>query len=84
MVVLIIVIALILAARYIYQLSCKDKLLNFKDFYKAVALLSKISYQKGYIDSNTVSDDKLANPVMFSFNPNNLTAAQWQQLGLIR
>jgi competence protein ComEA len=82
MVVLVILIALVLAAPYVYQLLRKDNTINFKDFDKAVAQLSKIEQQKSYINNKSGSDDKILNPVMFVFNPNNLTVAQWKQLGL--
>jgi competence protein ComEA len=41
MVVFIILIALILAAPYVYQMFRKDNIINFNEFDKAVALLSK-------------------------------------------
>jgi competence protein ComEA len=80
MVILVILIALVLAAPYVYQLSRKDNIINFKDFDKVAAQLSKAERVKGH--SNTGSDVKIAHPVMFPFNPNNLSVQQWQQLGL--
>lgn len=82
MVVLIIVIALVLGAPFVYQLFHKDKVINFKDFDKAVAQLSRISDNKDYINANLQTGEKLKNPVMFAFNPNNLTIIKWKQLGL--
>ena len=85
MVVLVILIALVLAAPYIYQASRKDNTINIKDFDKAIAQLSKAGYKAGYKDDNngnTISDNKIAHPVMFPFNPNNLSVQQWEQLGL--
>ncbi|MDB4921060.1 MAG: hypothetical protein JWQ54_3043 [Mucilaginibacter sp.] len=41
MVVVIILITLILAAPYVYQTFRKDNIINFNEFDKAVALLSK-------------------------------------------
>jgi len=82
MVVLVILIALVLVAPYIYQLFRKDNTINTKDFDKAVAQLSKIDSQKNYASNKPLSDDKLAHPVMFPFNPNSLTIQQWEQLGL--
>ena len=82
MVVLVVLIALVLAAPYVYQLLHKDNTINFKDFDKAIAQLSKIEQVDGYADDKPVSDDKLLHPVMFPFNPNSLTVAQWKQLGL--
>jgi len=81
MVVLVILIALVLALPYAYQLFAKDTTkINEKDFDKAVALLSKIKADSSA--DKTPSDEKLANPVLFDFNPNNLSEAQWKQLGL--
>lgn len=82
MVVLVILIALVLAAPYVYQVFRKDTTINFKDFDKAAAQLSKAGLQRSYPDNKAGSDDKIANPVMFAFNPNGLTVAQWKQLGL--
>ncbi|WP_259067262.1 ComEA family DNA-binding protein [Mucilaginibacter sp. X4EP1] len=82
MVVLVVLIALVLAAPYVYQLLHKDNTINFKDFDKAIVQLSKIEQVKGYADDKPVSDDKLLHPVMFPFNPNSLSVAQWKQLGL--
>jgi competence protein ComEA len=82
MVVLVILIAGVLAAPYLYRLFRKDNTINTKDFDKAVAQLSKIDSQKNNTSNKPLSDDKLAQPVMFPFNPNNLTIQQWEQLGL--
>jgi competence protein ComEA len=84
MVVLIIIIALVLVAPYIYQQFHKDNTINLTQFDKDVALL-KQAKDIGPVytnDSNELSESKLANPVMFKFDPNNLPAAQWKQLGL--
>ena len=82
MVVLIILIVLVLSAPYVYQLFRKDNTINFKDFDKAISQLSKVQHQKGNTDSKPASDEKILHPVMFPFNPNNLSPAQWKQLGL--
>jgi competence protein ComEA len=82
MVVLVILITLVLAAPYVYQLLHKDNTINFKDFDKAIAQLSKVEQTQGYADNKPASDDKLQHPVMFPFNPNNLTVEQWKLLGL--
>jgi len=82
MVVLVILIVLVLVAPYISQLFRKDNTINSKDFDKAVAQLSKIDSQKNYAGNKPLSDDKLAHPVMFPFDPNNLSIQQWEQLGL--
>jgi competence protein ComEA len=81
MVVLVIVIALVLLLPYAYQFVYKDSTkINETDFNKAVALLSKA--QTDPSDNKIASDEKPANPVLFDFNPNNLPAGQWKQLGL--
>jgi competence protein ComEA len=82
MVILVILIALVLAAPYGYQMLRKDNTINFKDFDKAVAQLSKVEQVKDFGDNKSGSENKLRNPVMFVFNPNGLTVAQWKQLGL--
>lgn len=75
MVVLLILILLILAAPYIYQYFHKEPPTDFKEFDKAVALLNSDK-------SNSLSEAKITNPVLFKFDPNNLPAEKWQQLGL--
>lgn len=82
LVVLVILIILVLAAPYGYQLFRKDNTINFKDFDKAVSQLSKTEHQSPSVAGNVGSDEKIAHPVMFPFNPNNLSVAQWEQLGL--
>jgi competence ComEA-like helix-hairpin-helix protein len=80
MVVFIILIALVLAAPYVYQTWRKDNIINFKEFDKAVALLNK---GKSANPGNFSADDaKPANTQLFPFNPNNLPDAGWQKLGL--
>jgi competence protein ComEA len=82
LVVLVILIAGVLAAPYIYQLFRKDNTINLKDFDKAIAQLSKVEDEKSYAEGKPGSDDKITHPVMFPFNPNNLSMQQWEQLGL--
>src|ERR1700704_2387844 len=82
LVVLIVLIAGVLIVPYGFRLFRKDNTINFKDFDKAVAQLSKAERQQGYNDDKPVSDARIAHPVMFPFNPNNLTEQQWEQLGL--
>ncbi len=82
MVVLIVLIILVGATPYIYQILRKDNTINIKDFDKGVALLGKNGYTEGDGDDKSTSDKKIVKPVMFPFNPNGLTADQWQQLGL--
>jgi DNA uptake protein ComE-like DNA-binding protein len=82
MVVLVILIAGVLAAPYIYQLFRKDSIINFKDFDNAVAALGKAEKEGSYRENIMASDNKITHPVMFPFDPNNLTTDQWKQLGL--
>ena len=82
LVVLVILIAVVLVAPYGYQTLRKDNTINFKDFDKAVAQLSRVERQPVSPVGKKSSDEKLLNPVMFSFNPNGLTVEQWKQLGL--
>ena len=82
MVVLVILIMLVTAAPNIYQLFHKDTITDFKDFDKAVAQLSRVQHLDNMANFPPLSDDKIQDPVLFPFNPNNLTIKQWQQLGL--
>jgi competence protein ComEA len=82
MVVLVILIALVLAAPYVYQSLHKDNTINFKDFDKAVAQLRKGEVLNAPENNNTSSHDNALHPVMFAFNPNTVTVEQWQALGL--
>jgi competence protein ComEA len=81
MVVLIILIALVLAAPYAYQLIHKDNTINFKEFDKDAAKLANAT------DTGDDADQSFANakPIktaLFTFDPNNLPLADWQKLGL--
>jgi competence protein ComEA len=77
MVTLVVLIGLVLAAPYVYQLLHKDTLINPNDFNKAVALL-----KKGQADSSSTQTTGNKNTTLFDFDPNTITAVQWQQLGL--
>jgi competence protein ComEA len=81
MVVLVVLIILVLAAPYVYKLFRKDSIINSKDFDQAVEQLSRIEDHQ-FSANKQGSDEKIAKPVMFPFNPNNLSIAQWKQLGL--
>ena len=66
MVVLIVLIALILAAPYVYQLFHKDTVINFKDFDKAVATLDKAKKSQGNdYDNNDQQATSQKNAVKF-------------------
>ncbi len=75
LVVLVILIMLVLAAPYIYQYFYKEAPTDFKDFDKAVAIL-----KSGKISNS--SEVRIANPILFKFDPNNLPDEKWRQLGL--
>jgi len=84
LVVLVVLIALVLAAPYVYQVFRKDNTINFKDFNKAAAQLNKAGVKSGFDPDKEASEatEKKTPRVMFPFNPNILTVSQWQQLGL--
>lgn len=84
MVVLVIVLLLVLASPYIYQqLLPKDNRINLKDFNKDAALLQSITdTSEAEGETKKLSDAKPAASVKFYFDPNDMTLAQWQQLGL--
>lgn len=84
MVILVVLIALVLAAPYVYQLFRKDNTINFKDFDKAAAQLNKEGANSGFDPDKEISKSKeiAEQKSLYPFNPNNLTEAQWQQLGL--
>ncbi|MGZ3757811.1 MAG: helix-hairpin-helix domain-containing protein [Mucilaginibacter sp.] len=85
MVVLVIIIALVLAAPFVYEQFHKDNTINLKDFDKAVAVL-KAARDTGFTayskDGVELSDDKSPHPTLFKFDPNDLPDAQWKLLGL--
>ncbi|GAA3965933.1 helix-hairpin-helix domain-containing protein [Mucilaginibacter dorajii] len=81
MVVVIILMALVLAAPYVYQANRKDNTINFNAFDKAAAMLNKA--KTGLPDDGSPTDSKKqANTPLFTFNPNNLPLADWEKLGL--
>ena len=82
LVILIILIPGVLAAPYIYQLFHKDSTINFKDFDRAAAQLSKARMNGSYRVDSGISDSQVKNRVMFPFDPNALSLDQWKQLGL--
>jgi competence ComEA-like helix-hairpin-helix protein len=77
MVVMLIVIALVLAAPYVFQWLRKDTTINVSAFNAAVAQLNKAN--PGYADH---SGSKAATITLFKFNPNHLPAEKWTALGL--
>ncbi|WP_121809094.1 helix-hairpin-helix domain-containing protein [Mucilaginibacter kameinonensis] len=81
MVVLIILIAMVLLAPYVFLANHKDNTINFKAFDKAVAYANKTG---GLIaDENTSIANHTTLPItLFKFNPNNLAVTSWIKLGL--
>ena len=84
LVILVVLIALVLAAPYVYQVFRKDNTINFKDFNKAAAQLNKAGSKSGFDPDKEAPEtaEKKTPPVMFTFNPNTVSQEQWQQLGL--
>src|ERR1700761_4069099 len=82
LVILVVLIAIVITAPYAYRLIHKDTTINFKDFDKAVAQLRKAGFKAPDTTAVSASVAKNPAPVMFPFNPNGLSMAQWQQLGL--
>lgn len=80
MVILIIIIAIVFAIPYVYQHFHTDKIVDFKDFGKDTVMLKQA--KGGDATGEPLSDEKIAKPTLFVFNPNNLPAEQWKQLGL--
>ncbi|MBL4676235.1 MAG: helix-hairpin-helix domain-containing protein [Mucilaginibacter sp.] len=73
LVVLLLLIVLVLAAPYVYQRLRKDTTINEKAFAAAVAELEKANPQ---IKTVTTTG------VLFRFDPNSASYADWQKLGL--
>ena len=83
LVILILLIAGVLAAPYVYSQYHKDKVLNLKGFDSAIAQLK----QAGVTGRNPEEAEenesiKIIPLKLFAFDPNNLPVAQWQKLGL--
>ncbi|MBD1394863.1 ComEA family DNA-binding protein [Mucilaginibacter glaciei] len=75
--VLLVLIAVALAAPFVYQWFTKDNTINPNEFNLAIAQLNKSNPAFTSKDSKTS-----ANVAPFKFDPNTITASQWQQLGL--
>lgn len=81
MLVLVILIIAVLAAPYVYQWYRKDNTINAKEFDAALAQLNKATPGGAMAYSNQASQ-KPPTRTLFKFNPNNLPAEKWKQLGL--
>ncbi|QTE36769.1 helix-hairpin-helix domain-containing protein [Mucilaginibacter gossypii] len=81
MVVLIVLIAMVLLAPYMFQANRKDNIINFKAFDKAITDSDKTGdLTEGDEVSAGNRNARLA--TLFKFNPNNLPLASWVKLGL--
>ncbi|QEM12022.1 helix-hairpin-helix domain-containing protein [Mucilaginibacter rubeus] len=81
MVVLIILIAMVLLAPYVFLANHKDNTINFKAFDKAVAYANKTGDL--IADEHTSAANHTTLPItLFKFNPNNLAVTSWIKLGL--
>jgi competence ComEA-like helix-hairpin-helix protein len=75
--VLLVLITLALVAPYVYQWCHKDSTINVNEFNAAIAQLNKTD------KISTLNDaDKRARVAHIKFDPNNLSAEKWQELGL--
>ncbi|OOQ61004.1 ComEA family DNA-binding protein [Mucilaginibacter pedocola] len=80
MLVLVLLIAAVLAAPYVYQWQHKDSIINAKDVDAALAQLNKAN--PGMAKASAGSNVSAKHRSLFKFNPNNLPAADWAKLGL--
>ncbi|WP_374950300.1 helix-hairpin-helix domain-containing protein [Mucilaginibacter sp.] len=75
--VLLVLIAVTLAAPYVYQWFSKDNTININEFNTAITQLNKSGYFKQSKDSPSQVNVALA-----KFDPNTTTPKRWQELGL--
>ncbi|MBD1387785.1 helix-hairpin-helix domain-containing protein [Mucilaginibacter rigui] len=75
MVVLLVLIALVLIAPYVYQWLRKDNTINVTAFNTAVAALNKANPQPLNGAEQSIND-------LFKFDPNTTSATDWQKLGI--
>ncbi len=81
MVVLIILIAMVLLASYMFQVNRKDNIINFKAFDKAITDSDKTGDLTAR-DEVSARNRNARPAALFKFNPNNLPLASWVKLGL--
>ncbi|WDZ99678.1 helix-hairpin-helix domain-containing protein [Mucilaginibacter sp. SJ] len=81
MVVLIILIAMVLLAPYMFQANRKDNIINFKAFDKAITDSDKTGDLTAR-DEVSAGNRNALPATLFKFNPNNLPLAGWVKLGL--
>jgi competence ComEA-like helix-hairpin-helix protein len=79
--VLLVLIALALAAPHAYQWFRKDSTINVNEFNAAITQLNKANHVNTV--GNALNDaGERAGVAHFKFDPNNLSAEKWQELGL--
>lgn len=83
MVVVVVIIALVLAAPYLLSYFHPDEVVDQEEFKQAI---TRLQNDKTAIDRDSAFKAKQEardpHPVMFHFNPNNLSVVQWLKLGL--
>lgn len=85
MVVLVVLIGIVLAVPYVYQLFHKDTVIDFKDFNKTATQLANTGAASGFDpekEKPKPSETVVVQQPLSPFNPNGLTVTQWRQLGL--
>ncbi len=75
MVVLLVLIAVVLIAPYIYQWYYKDNTINITEFNADVAALSNANPQLS-------TESKTPQSELFKFDPNTVSTTDWQRLGI--
>lgn len=80
MIVMLAIIALIIAAPYIWHYFHHEPAMDLKDFDKAVSQLKSAGGDTG--GEYVLDDTRNPHPTLFKFDPNNLPADQWAKLGL--
>lgn len=79
MVVLVVLIAITIATPYLYKWQHTEEVIDEKQYQQAIAQLN--NFKHGKIDDLDNEDNNTA-PPPFHFNPNHLSVAQWEKLGL--
>lgn len=92
MLVLVALIVIVLLVPELYQLFVVPERVDFSRIKEAQRILDQAVDERSdnfnnnnyrpYIKDNASFSTKKSNPVYFAFNPNNLSAEQWEKLGL--
>jgi len=80
MVVMLVVIALIITAPYVWHHFQHQPVMDLKEFNSLAARLK--DKDSSLNDAYVADDTRNPHPVLFKFDPNNLPAGQWAKLGL--